>query len=149
MAGEVGHIPTPGAQHLRCACGRPGHLEAIGAGPGLHRHYLHLGGDPAVPDSRVVAERAQAGDRLAGIAIADSARAVGRALAGLVTALDPEVVVMAGGLTTVGTLWWQPMEEALRGELVDVLREVPVRPAALGASAAVVGATRPVWEELW
>jgi glucokinase len=146
VAGEVGHIPAPGAEHLCCACGRLGHLEAIGAGPGLHRHYLSLGGDDGVPDSRAVVRLAGEGDATATTAVRESARAVGRVVAGLVTTLDPEVVVLAGGLVDVGALWWRPMEEALRTELIDVLQDVPVRPAMLGGGAAVIGAARPVWQ---
>lgn len=143
-AGEVGHVPAPGAEHLMCPCGRAGHLEAIGAGPGLLRHFRSLGGQAA--DSHEVVERAALHEVLARRALEDAARAVGRGVAGLVTALDPEVVVLTGGLVDIGEPWWAPMEAALRGELVDVLRDVPVRPAALGATAAIVGAARPVWE---
>ena len=60
VAGEIGHVPTPGAEHLLCPCGRRGHLEAIGSGVGMHRHYLSLGGDPAVTDARgIVGARAR------------------------------------------------------------------------------------------
>ena len=58
VAGEIGHVPTPGAEHLRCPCGRLGHLEAIGSGVGMHRHYLSIGGDPAVTDARGIVARA-------------------------------------------------------------------------------------------
>ncbi|ACQ82012.1 ROK family protein [Beutenbergia cavernae DSM 12333] len=146
VAGEIGHVPVPGAEHLRCACGRMGHVEAIGAGPGLLRHYLSLGGDTGTADARAVVGRAANGDALARRAVEESASAVGRMVAGLVTTLDPEVVVVAGGLAGAGEQWWTPMEQAARGELIGVLREVPLRPAMLGAGAAVVGAARDVWE---
>lgn len=142
VAGEMGHVPTPGAEGLRCPCGRPGHLEAIGAGPAIHRRYVALGGDPASPDTRDVVARAEAGDAVATRAVHDAAVAVGRATAGIVTMLDPEVVVVAGGLAQAGAGWWGSMEEALRAELVDVLADVPLVPARLGGTAAVVGAAR-------
>ncbi|WP_136046145.1 ROK family protein, partial [Microbacterium sp. K41] len=62
VAGEIAHLPTPGAEHLRCPCGRRGHLEAIGSGIGMHRHFLSLGGDPTIRDARGVATAAAAGD---------------------------------------------------------------------------------------
>jgi len=37
VAGELAHVPVPGAEGLRCPCGRPGHLEALGSGVGMHR----------------------------------------------------------------------------------------------------------------
>ncbi len=145
VAGEMGHVPVPGAELLRCPCGRTGHLEAIGAGPAIHRRYLALGGDAASPDTRDVVARADAGDELAVAVVRDAARAVGRAIAGVVTVLDPEVVVVGGGVAGAGDLWWSALEEALRAEVVDVLADLPLRPAALGNDAAIVGAARGAW----
>jgi len=145
VAGEMGHLPTPGAEGLRCTCGRPGHLEALGAGPALHRHYLALGGDTASQDTRDVVARARAGEETAVRAVRESAAAVGRATAAVVTVLDPAAVVVGGGMAGAGPLWWDAMERALRAELIEPLADLPVLPAALGASAAVVGAARGAW----
>ncbi|MFH6691348.1 ROK family protein, partial [Cellulosimicrobium funkei] len=73
VAGELGHVPVPGAELLRCPCGRTGHLEAIGAGPAVHRRYLALGGDATSPDTRDVVARADAGDELAVSVVRDAA----------------------------------------------------------------------------
>ncbi|MBM7817969.1 glucokinase [Cellulosimicrobium cellulans] len=145
VAGELGHMPVPGAELLRCPCGRTGHLEAIGAGPAIHRRYLALGGDAASPDTRDVVARAGAGEELAATVVRDAAQAVGRAVAGVVTVLDPEVVVVGGGLAGAGDLWWSALEGALRAEVVDVLADLPLRRAALGNEAAIVGAARGAW----
>ncbi|CAM3505245.1 ROK family protein [Isoptericola cucumis] len=148
LAGEIGHAPVPGAEGLRCACGRPGHLEAVAAGPAIHRRYLALGGDPASPDARDVVARAGAGDELAARVVREAGAAVGRAVAGVVTVLDPEVVVVGGGVGGAGHLWWSALEGALRGEVVDVLADLPVLRAVLGDDAAVVGAARNAWSAL-
>ncbi|MDQ3900604.1 MAG: ROK family protein, partial [Actinomycetota bacterium] len=124
VAGEIGHLPTPGAEGLRCSCGRTGHLEALGAGPALHRQYLRLGGDPHSLDARDVVARADAGEPAAVQAVHDSAAAVGRGIAGIVTVLDPEVVVIGGGLIGAGERWWRAMEQSLRAELIDALADV-------------------------
>lgn len=145
VAGELGHLPIAGADHLRCPCGRAGHLEALGSGIGLHRHFLALGGDPAVTDARAVVARA-ASDPLAARAVAESAAAVGRGIAGAVTLLDPETVVLSGGVAGAGAAWWDPMEAALREQLVDVLQSVPVVPGMLGDRAPLVGAAASAWE---
>ncbi|WP_454086243.1 ROK family protein [Georgenia sp. Marseille-Q6866] len=142
VAGELGHQPSPDAAGLRCGCGRPGHLEALGSGPALHRHYLRLGGDAAVADTREVCARAAAGDAVAERAVRESARAVGRSVAGVVTVLDPAVVVVGGGMSQAGPLWWAPMDAALRAELIEPLDDIPVRPSTLGPVAAVLGAAR-------
>lgn len=147
VAGEIAHMPTPGAEHLRCPCGRMGHLEAIGGGLGLVRHYRWLGGDSAVTDARAVAARA-ADDLIAERAIADAGAAVGRALAGAATLLDPEVIVVTGGVADIGPVWWHPMEAAFRASVIDALASVPVRPGALGADAPLRGAAASAWADV-
>jgi glucokinase len=146
LAGELGHMPAPGVGDLRCPCGRPGHLEAIAAGPAIHRRYLAVGGAPASPDTRDVVARAETGDVLAVRVVREAGAAVGRAIAGIATVLDPEVVVVGGGLAGAGDVWWSALRGAVQEEVVDVLADLPVRPAALGALAAVVGAARGAWE---
>jgi glucokinase len=87
---------------------------------------------------------AAAGDATAADAIAVAAAAAGQAVGGLANILDPEVVLVSGGLADAGTRWWTPMETALRAELLPALRGIPVRQAALGNAAAMVGAARLV-----
>lgn len=145
LAGEIGHMPVPGAEGLPCTCGRLGHLEAIGAGPAVHRLYLARGGDPACTDTRELVARAEAGDEIAVRAVRDSATALGRAIAGVATVLDPEVVVLGGGMAGAGAPWWSAVVSAVRAEVVDALQGLPIRPAELGGAAPLVGAARGAW----
>lgn len=148
VAGEIAHMPVPGAEHLRCPCGRDGHLEAIGSGVGMHRHYLSLGGDPVAPDARDVVARAREGDPLARRALAESAAAVGRGIAGAVTLLDPERVVVTGGVAQIGDDWLAPLRAAYREEVIDVLQDVVITPGVLAGDAPLRGAAASVWE-IW
>ncbi|GAA4715192.1 glucokinase [Promicromonospora umidemergens] len=148
LAGELGHMPVPGAEGLPCTCGRPGHLEAVAAGPAIHRRYLALGGDPAVRDTRDVVARARRADPLADRVVRESATALGRAIAGVVTVLDPEIVVVGGGVAGSGAPWWPALELSLRAEVVDVLAGLPLRRAELGGAAAIIGAARGAWDLL-
>ncbi|MFN3925429.1 MAG: ROK family protein, partial [Pseudarthrobacter sp.] len=75
-------------------------------------------------------------------AIRLGASAAGQAVGGLANVLDPEVVVVTGGLADAGEPWWQPMEHALRAELLPALGGIPVLHAKLGNAAAMVGAGR-------
>ena len=144
VAGELGHVPAVGAEGLRCTCGRPGHLEALASGPALARRYGVLSGESV--DAREVARRAAAGDGPAVRAIGDAAACLGRAVAGILTVVDPELVVVGGGVSAIGPLWWEPFVAACRAETIDVLADVPIVPARLGAAAALVGAARTVFE---
>jgi glucokinase len=148
LAGELGHMPVPGADGLPCTCGRPGHLEAVAAGPAIHRRYLALGGDPDARDARDVVARAQRDDALADQVVRESATALGRAIAGVVTVLDPEIVVVGGGVAGSGDPWWPALDRSLRAEVVDVLAGLPLCRAALGGSAAIIGAARGAWDLL-
>ncbi len=145
VAGELGHIPAVGAEGLLCPCGRPGHLEALASGPSLARRYGEWSGETV--DAREVARRANAGDALAVRAIEDAARCLGRALAGILTVFDPEVVIVGGGVAAIGPLWWEPLVATCRAETIDVLAGVPIVAAQLGGSAALLGAARTVFDD--
>ncbi|MBV1779966.1 ROK family protein [Paeniglutamicibacter sp. ABSL32-1] len=140
VGGHLGHVPAAEAAGLRCPCGGTGHLEAIASGPALHALYLRRGGDLTVPDARAVFARAAAGDLLAAGAIDTAATAAGRALGGLANTLDPESVILSGGLADAGERWWAPLRAAFAAELIAPLASLVPQPAALGADAALAGA---------
>lgn len=161
VGGHVGHFASPYAvvngQPLPCVCGSAGHVEAIASGPAIHESFLRFGGSAsAALDTRAVfglvsgihdAGAAAASEEdvaAARAAVELGALAAGQAVGGLINILDPETVVISGGLADAGELWWKPMETALRQELLSPLVGVPVVPAALGNTAAIVGAAKLV-----
>ncbi|MEC3851258.1 ROK family protein [Paenarthrobacter ureafaciens] len=164
VGGHVGHFASPYAvvdgNPLPCVCGGFGHVEAVASGPAIHAAYLRFGGPASeAADTRGVFAIAQdnhdagacsgsgAGTGAvvaARAAVGLGAKAAGQALGGLINILDPEVVVVSGGLADAGELWWKPMETALRQELLAPLASVPVVRATLGNTAAVVGAAKLV-----
>lgn len=150
-AGEIGHIPVAEADGLPCPCGRDGHLEAVSSGPGLHALHLARGGDARARDAQAVVGLAAGGDSAAGETVAISARALGRAVAGLVVATDPDAVVVSGGLAAAGGLWWDVVERTVRDELPAPFRDVGLSRSELGPRAAIIGAAqwavRPRQEE--
>ncbi|KAB1913199.1 ROK family protein [Micromonospora sp. AMSO31t] len=136
-AGEVGHLPAPGAERLRCGCGRHGHLEAIASGSGLAAAYAIETGTRVT--GRTVADRAAAGDGVARRVVDRAGAALGAALAGLVALLDPDAVLVAGG---AGAGLLPAASAAYAAEVPAGWAGVPLRPATLGADAVVVGAAR-------
>ncbi|QHK21176.1 ROK family protein [Pseudarthrobacter psychrotolerans] len=146
--GHVGHFASPYAFHegqaVPCVCGGAGHVEAIASGPAIREAYVRLGGKEPVLDARGVFALAGASDAIAIKAVGICAAAAGQAVGGLANILDPEVVVVSGGLSDAGAPWWRPMERALRAELLPALLGLPVLPAKLGNAAAMVGAARLV-----
>ncbi len=144
LAGEIGHVPTPGADTLRCPCGRLGHLEAIAAGPAIERRYADLAG--ATLEGPRIMSLAAAGDAIATSVVADAARGLGTAMAGMVTLLDPACVVVGGGVAQAGPVWWTPLTAAFRANLVDLVADIPLLPAVLGTRAALFGAAKAVFD---
>lgn len=145
VAGHAGHLPSVYADRTPCTCGGRGHLEAIASGPALVARYQELSGEQA-GDLRSVAERAAAGDRVAGEVIEYGGAAVGSALGGLVNMLDPHVVVIGGGVAGLGMLWWNALRAGFRREALPRLVDVPVSAARLGSDAALIGAAKVAWE---
>lgn len=137
--GEIGHLLVPAAGSLRCGCGKRDHLEAVASGPAMAAAYRsRTGGDPIeLPD---IVHRMRSGDAEASATITDAATLAGRACAGLLAAVDTQVVIIGGGVARIGPEFVEPFTAALREEALPVLRDVPVTTASLGTDAPIVGA---------
>lgn len=152
-AGEVGHMllmPDGPA----CACGKRGCWEALVSGPAIARDARErlakgdasalrqlAGGDPARVTSELVAQAAQSGDTLAREVLARAARYLGMGLANIVTALDPEVVAVGGGVAQLGDVLLAPaFAEARRNMYPFHAQRVRLAASALGDTAGVTGA---------
>jgi glucokinase len=154
FAAELGHWQFDPAGP-KCACGEVGHWEAMASGTALGRIgraraqagdapdvLARAGGDVDAVTGVVVGNSAQAGDA-DGIAIlAEFARNVALGLAGLTNILDPELIVVSGGLVELGAALLEPMREAFTGHLEGSAYrpEVPIVAGELGDAAGVVGA---------
>lgn len=139
-AGELGHLPAVGADDRRCSCGRLGHLEAAAAGPSMTARFRSLRGDPTATDLPAVTALAVSGDSLAETVLREGASVLGRTLGGLVNLLDPDAVVVGGGVMACGDLYRDALETAFRSELLPGVDSVPLLPASAGPLAAVAGA---------
>lgn len=110
VAGEWGHNPLPWPDDhdlpLRpCYCGKQGCIETYLSGPALtHDHERRTG---AVLSAEQIAERAAAGDAGAIATLARYASRMARALASVINVLDPDVIVLGGGLSNIASLYEQ------------------------------------------
>jgi len=86
-----------------CYCGRSGCVETFLSGPALARDYVNSGG--ASLTAQEIADRAAAGDPLADAALARYEERMARALASVINLLDPNVIVLGGGLSNIERLY--------------------------------------------
>ena len=109
-AGEWGHTPLPWPDRLeaagpRCWCGQVGCLEQWVSGPGLERDYAsRFSAEPGLRAPDIVL-RAEQGDPLAAAALDVYLDRLGRGLAVICNVLDPEVIVLGGGLSNLQLLY--------------------------------------------
>jgi glucokinase len=155
MGGEVGHIQmVPGG--VKCGCGNLGCLESYGSGSALvrvtreravespyaARNVVELaGGDIAKISGPLITQAARAGDAFAITMLAEIGDWIGQGVATLTAVLDPNVVVIGGGVSEAGDLLLQPIRVSFENH-VTVRSHRPlleVRQARLGNAGGVVG----------
>ncbi len=107
IAGEWGHNPLPwlGDDEPRppCWCGQRGCIETLVSGGGLARDHARVSGQAL--GSEAIASRAAAGDAACAATLERHADRLARALAGVVNLLDPDVIVLGGGLSRLAHLY--------------------------------------------
>lgn len=152
-AGEIGHM-TLDLTGRRCACGNHGCLEAYASGPNIAaraREGLEVGRASVLPElvdddleritAATVYEALTRGDRYAREVMAETARILGAGLANLVNLLNPEMIVVVGGVTRANEHLFEPLRAEVRRRAfpsgVDACKIVP---GALPETAGVIGA---------
>ncbi len=153
VAGEWGHVPLPGRSAADgppryCWCGRADCIETFLSGPAFERDYAAIAGAAAggaALSGGEIARRAAEGEATARDVLARYEERLARALGMIVNILDPEVIVLGGGLSNVAALYadvprlWGPpiFSDRIATRLV---------PAKHGDSSGVRGAAR-LWAE--
>jgi len=142
IAGEWGHIPLPWPRDEErpgpsCYCGQAGCVETFLSGPGLARDYRQ--GTGAELEAAEIAARAERGEAAAAAALARYADRMARALAVVLNLLDPDVVVLGGGMSQVTRLYEQVPRLWQVWAFSDRIA-TPLRPPRHGDSSGVRGA---------
>ena len=166
MAGEIGHmIVRPGG--ALCVCGRRGCTEAEASGWAIaakararlsddrarslpvgrptkdkgDRLLTLAGGRAEAITAQMVAQAAEAGDALAQAVLDEAARALGSALGAAISLMNPERVVLGGGVTKSGAVWWRTVRASVaRRRLCPVPRRNRAR--LFGRRRAALGGDR-------
>ncbi len=141
IAGEWGHNPLPWPTDderpgPRCYCGKHGCIETFLSGPGMQRDYRH---DGCTVDAAQIIARAATGESAAIACVARYEDRLARSLASVINLLDPEVIVLGGGLSNAAR--WYARLPAIWGRYVfsDSVR-TRLLPPLHGDSSGVRGA---------
>ncbi len=140
IAGEWGHTPLPWPRMeemplRRCWCGKSGCLETYIAGPALAAEA----DGPGARDAGRLPARAAAGEERAVRALATHAERLARGLAMIVNILDPDVIVLGGGLSNLDHLYTD-LPELMKPYIISDTFDTPVVRNKHGDSSGVRGA---------
>jgi glucokinase len=148
MAGEIGHV-TIDPSGRTCRCGNTGCLETCASATGIVDRYRELAGVEESASAEQVHARALEGDANARQAYREAGRALGIAFATLVNLLNPERIVVGGGVLPAWDLFMPPAEQELRRRAFAApAARVGFARAALGDLAGVTGAGGLLWRGL-
>lgn len=143
IAGEWGHTPLPWLEpdeyrSQKCWCGRWDCLERYVAGSAFVNHYRAAGGE--AKDGAEIVARARAGEDKASHELDRYINRLGRGLAMICDILDPDVIVLGGGMSNTDELYGERLRKAVEGPIFSDQFITPIRRAEHGDSSGVRGA---------
>jgi glucokinase len=139
FAGEVGHIVV-NPDGDKCSCGSRGCLEQEVSADKIVRNYREFNPESGVRTSEEVFEKARQGDKDAVKAFRKAGHYLGIALSILINVLNPEAVVLGGGVMKAGSFLLDPaLEEAESRAFTASFKCTKVREARLGNRAGFIG----------
>ncbi|MGD9867875.1 MAG: ROK family protein [Hyphomicrobiales bacterium] len=148
IGGEWGHnpLPWPGPGELpgpQCWCGKRGCMETWVSGPGLAADHEGRTGQRLTATE--IAAAASSGNEACRASLDRHVSRLARGLAAVVNILDPEVIVLGGGLSEMAHLYAR-LPELMAPWLFSLDRRADIRPPKHGAASGVRGAAR-LWEQ--
>ncbi|MGB4704301.1 MAG: ROK family protein [Candidatus Saccharicenans sp.] len=140
FAGELGHI-TVNPEGLKCGCGNFGCLETEVSAPALVRNYLNFSGKDENLTAKDIYLRARAGDEAARKSFERCGYFLGIALGTVINFLNPEKIIIGGGVMKAGRLLLNPaIAEARRRSIGPSFALCQIQKARLGNDAGLMGA---------
>jgi glucokinase len=154
IAGQSGNVSFFGHHSInhtgrRCTCGRIGCVEAYASGPSMVRQARELGWDGESDDFIALAESARNGDSKALTAIDEGTHALAVAIINVAAINDLDLVVIGGGVSHAGDIYWNPLMRHIATEsaAVSFLSGLKIKRAELlrdsGLLGAALGVIRP------
>lgn len=143
--GEIGHIPVQSEEMRICGCGNTNCLECYGSANGMVKTMNQLAGEEVVSNTKEIFALITQGDTRAQKALTITIDYLARAIAGILNTLDPEELVIGGGVSEAGEAFLAPLKTALdQYTFPQISGHIQLRKAALGNDAGVYGAAYQV-----
>jgi glucokinase len=147
ISGESGNVSFFGHHSINhtgitCVCGRIGCVEAYASGPSMVRRAQELGWSGEIADFITLAQSARDADPFALRAIDEGSHALAVGIINVAAITDLELVVIGGGVTHAGEIYWQPLLRHISAESTEIsfLRELKIKKAELLRDAGLLGA---------
>ena len=163
VAGEGGHVTIDYKSPYRCGCGTLGCIEALAAGPGMvRRARVKLEQEHSMPSllrertqnhlSRItpemIEETAAAGDAIAKGILNETGFFLGVWLASMITLLDPDAIVIGGGVSRIGKPLFDKIRQTIPQYSINrFAKDTPLLPAKLQKDVGIFGAASLYMQE--
>ncbi|MFA5817462.1 MAG: ROK family transcriptional regulator [Bacteroidales bacterium] len=159
MAGELGHLPVKGDEQVYCTCGKKNCLTAYASGDAIaQRARIGLQKDkssilnlipPEELEAKHVAEAAMKGDPLAITIFTEAMGYLGRAIAGLLNIFNPQAIILGGGVSLNGPIFWDTLKPVIEENVFDHRStKYHILPASHPGQSAIYGALAMVLQEI-
>jgi glucokinase len=156
LAGEGGHLTTNYKEKIDCSCGVPGCIESVASGTGIaKRAQEKLKANPNITTlikefvhddlskitTHEINRAIKANDNFAKELIEEAAYQIGIWLGGVVSLLDPEIIVIGGGVSQIGDILFNKIKETMPKFTINAFaNQTPIVPAALQKNVGIYGA---------
>ena len=147
VAGESGNVSFFGHHSINhtgvvCTCGRTGCVEAYASGPNMVRRAVELGWKSTDLDFISLAQSARDGDQIALKSIDEGAHALAVAIINVCAINDVNLVVVGGGVSQAGDIYWQPLLRHIAAEAAHIsfLSGIQIKKAELLRDSGLLGA---------
>jgi predicted NBD/HSP70 family sugar kinase len=149
-SGEFGHMTINPASDIICDCGRKGCIEALSSG----RRIAEMGqqrvmespilydlckGDIQKIDAKMVAEATRLDDKVAGEIFDTAICNLSIGIRNLVNLLDPEKLLIGGGVSLSGSIFFDRLAHCMEGNLILTKADIPIQPVTFLENATIMG----------
>jgi glucokinase-like ROK family protein len=150
-SGEFGHMTINPESEIVCECGQKGCIEALASGRRIAEMGRERVGESNILkylfnndihkiDAKMIADSARSGDVVADEILNKAIDNLCIGIRNLVNLLDPEMILIGGGVSLNGEIFFGKVEKCMEGKLMRTKASVNIKPVTFGENATIIGA---------